>query len=83
MHKRMLALGLTLFLSPAMADDGIITLASANSAQVILDRYEALAREKGMKIFARIDHAAGARSVGKDLRPTELLVFGNPRAARH
>ena len=32
----------------------------------------------GMNIFARIDHAAGAQSVGMDLPPTELLIFGNP-----
>ena len=30
-------------------------------------------------LFIRINHAAGARKVGKNLRPTELLVFGNPK----
>ena len=33
----------------------------------------------GLNIFARIDHAAGAQKVGKTLRPTEVLIFGNPQ----
>ena len=41
---------------------------------------EILLKEKGMTIFARVDHAAGAAKVGKKLRPTEVLIFGNPRA---
>jgi uncharacterized protein (DUF302 family) len=44
------------------------------------DRLEAAVRAKGMTVFARIDHAAGAAEVGLALRPTELLVFGNARA---
>ncbi len=45
-----------------------------------LDRLETALRARGVTIFARIDHAAGAASVGMDLRPTELLIFGNPKA---
>jgi uncharacterized protein (DUF302 family) len=44
-----------------------------------MDRLETLAKRKDMTIFARIDHAAGAAKVGKKLRSTELLVFGNPQ----
>ena len=36
-------------------------------------------KQRGLNIFARIDHAAGASKVGKSLRPTELLIFGNPQ----
>ena len=36
-------------------------------------------KERGLNVFARIDHAAGAAKVGKTLRPTELLIFGNPQ----
>jgi uncharacterized protein (DUF302 family) len=43
-------------------------------------RLEETARSKGLTIFARIDHAAGARSVGLTMQDEELLVFGNPRA---
>ena len=42
------------------------------------NRLEAVLRQKGMTIFARVDHAAGARSVGMELPPTELIIFGNP-----
>jgi uncharacterized protein (DUF302 family) len=44
-----------------------------------MDRFVTVARKAGMNIFARIDHAAGARKVGRSLRPTEVLIFGNPK----
>jgi uncharacterized protein (DUF302 family) len=44
-----------------------------------MNRLEAGVKAKGMAIFARIDHAAGAAEVGMSLRPTELLVFGSPK----
>ena len=59
--------------------DGIKTLASAFGPKDTMDRLEAAVRSKGMTVFARIDHAAGAAEVGLTLRPTELLIFGNAR----
>ena len=53
--------------------------ASAFGAKETMDRLENEARTRGMTIFARIDHAAGAQAVGLTLRPTELLVFGDAR----
>ena len=44
-----------------------------------MDRLEAEIGANGMKVFARIDHAAGAAEVGLELRPTELIIFGNAR----
>jgi uncharacterized protein (DUF302 family) len=44
-----------------------------------MDRLEAEIRAKGMKVFARIDHASGATEAGLELRPTELIIFGNAR----
>jgi len=44
-----------------------------------MDRLEAEISAKGMKVFARIDHAAGAAEAGLELRPTELIIFGNAR----
>ncbi|MFZ7128615.1 MAG: DUF302 domain-containing protein [Desulfobacterales bacterium] len=44
-----------------------------------MNRLEKIAKERGLTIFARIDHAAGAQKAGKSLRPTELLIFGNPK----
>lgn len=56
---------------------GLTTLQSAHSAKVTIDRIELEARSKGMTVFARIDHAAGASEAGMALRPTELVIFGN------
>jgi uncharacterized protein (DUF302 family) len=44
-----------------------------------MDRLEAEIRGQGMKVFARIDHAAGASEAGLELRPTEVIIFGNAR----
>jgi len=44
-----------------------------------MDRLEAEIRAQGMKVFARIDHAAGAAQAGLELRPTELIIFGSAR----
>jgi uncharacterized protein (DUF302 family) len=63
----------------AWSADGMIVLKSAHSVTATLDRFEAAAKGKGLNIFLRVDHAAGAKKIGKDLRPTELLVFGNPQ----
>lgn len=72
-------LALALHTTAATAADGMIETKSPHNAKVTMDRFEATAQQRGLKIFARIDHAAGAASVGKTLRPTEVLVFGNPR----
>jgi uncharacterized protein (DUF302 family) len=45
-----------------------------------MDRLEAEGKAKGMTVFARIDHTAGATAVGLSLRPTEVLIFGNAKA---
>lgn len=63
-----------------MADDGLITIASNHSVKDTIDRVATALAAKAIAVFARIDHAAGAASVGMNLRPTELLIFGNPRA---
>jgi uncharacterized protein (DUF302 family) len=63
-----------------MSDDGLITLASNHPVRETMDRLEAVLREKGITIFARIDHAAGAAAVAMPLRPTELMIFGNPKS---
>lgn len=63
-----------------MAAEGIVTIASNHSVEETIDRLAAAVAARGIAVFARIDHAAGASSVGMELRPTELLVFGNPKA---
>ena len=62
-----------------MTDNGLITIASRHDVKTTIDRLEAVAKAKGLTIFARIDHAAGAAAVGMSLRPTELLIFGNAK----
>jgi uncharacterized protein (DUF302 family) len=62
-----------------MSEDGLVTLASKFTVKQTLDRLEADLKTKGITVFARIDHAAGAASVDMPLRPTELLIFGSPK----
>ena len=66
-------------LSVAHAADGLLAVKSPHSAKTTMDKLEELAKQRGLNVFARIDHAAGAAKVGKSLRPTEVLIFGNPQ----
>jgi uncharacterized protein (DUF302 family) len=63
-----------------MAAQGLTTLRSSYGPKDTMNRLEAEVRAKGMTVFARIDHAAGARAAGLSLRPTEVLIFGNAKA---
>ena len=67
------------FAGTVHAADGMIAIKSAHSVKDTITKFETLAKERGLHIFARIDHAAGAQKIGKTLRPTELLIFGNPQ----
>jgi uncharacterized protein (DUF302 family) len=59
--------------------DGLTTIPSGFAARETMDRLEAAVKARGLTVFARIDHAAGAAAVGLPLGPTELLIFGNAR----
>jgi uncharacterized protein (DUF302 family) len=63
----------------AVAADGLIELKSPLAAKATMDKLEDLVKQRGLIVFARIDHAAGAAKVNKSLRATELLIFGNPQ----
>jgi uncharacterized protein (DUF302 family) len=63
-----------------MNAEGVIDLPSPYSVAETADRLQNLLLTKGMRIFARIDQAAEAAAVGMALRPTILLLFGNPKA---
>jgi uncharacterized protein (DUF302 family) len=65
-----------------MAADGLTTIRSSFGAQDTMNRLETAVKAKGMTVFARIDHAAGATAVGLPLRPTEVLISAMPKAAR-
>lgn len=75
----MAALSIALLVPPAFARDGMVVLPSAYSTSVTMDRLETIAKSRDLKIFARIDHAGGARTIGQALRPTELMIFGHPK----
>jgi len=60
--------------------EGLTTVLSHFGPKDTMDRFEAEIRAQGMRVFARIDHAAGAAEVGLALGPTELIIFGNARA---
>jgi uncharacterized protein (DUF302 family) len=62
-----------------MAADGLTTRRSSYAPKDTMNRLEAAVKARGMTVFARIDHAAGAAEVGLPLRPTELLIFGNAK----
>jgi uncharacterized protein (DUF302 family) len=58
---------------------GLTSVQSSFGPKETMDRLEAEIRAKGLDVFARIDHAAGAAKVGLTLAPTELIIFGNAR----
>jgi uncharacterized protein (DUF302 family) len=63
----------------ARAVEGVITTPSSSDVKTTTDRLQKHLTDKGITIFARIDHAGAAKSIGQTLRPMELLVFGNPK----
>jgi len=65
--------------SGAQAAEGLVKLESPHSAEETMDRLERTVEARGLNVFARIDHAAGAERVDMALRPTQLLIFGNPQ----
>jgi uncharacterized protein (DUF302 family) len=66
--------------SSDLADADLVTLPSSHGASETVARLKALLDQKKIQVFAHIDHAAEAKKVGMSLRPTQVLIFGNPRA---
>ncbi len=64
----------------AVPPSEVITKASPRSVEDTVTRFSALASEKGVKVFAVIDHSGEAEAVGLALRDTKLVIFGSPRA---
>jgi uncharacterized protein (DUF302 family) len=75
----LIAIGMILWGSLAAAADGLVALKSPYSAKDTMSRLVEAVTQRGLTVFARIDHAAGAAKIGKTLRPTEVLVFGSPQ----
>lgn len=72
-------LTLMIFTPLAFANGGMVKLKSAHDVKNTADKLEKILISKGMTVFTRIDHAKGAKKVGETLRPTELVIFGNPK----
>jgi uncharacterized protein (DUF302 family) len=60
--------------------EGIETLVSKYSVDETVARLQALLQEKGIKVFCLVDHSGEAAAAGLTMRPTKLLIFGNPKA---
>jgi uncharacterized protein (DUF302 family) len=66
-------------LLPARAADELAIKPSNHPVKETLDRLTAALKDKGITPIARVDHAAAAKAAGLELKPTEVLLFGNPR----
>ena len=77
---RLVIATLVLLLTAASAHaQALVVRESRFSVKETLDRLAAELEKRGMKVAARIDHAAGAKTVGMDMPPTEVVMFGNPK----
>jgi uncharacterized protein (DUF302 family) len=62
----------------ALAQGGLVSVKSSHDVFTTANRLESALKARGITIFARIDHARGAESIAKTLKPTLLIIFGNP-----
>jgi len=68
-----------IFSTYVAATESIISVESDYSTKVTADRLESIIKEKGLTLFARIDHQKNAAGVDLELRATEVIIFGNPK----
>ena len=77
--RSLLAITMMTFAAVATAADGLVAVKSPYSSKETMTRLEEVVKQRGLNVFARVDHAAGAAKVGKTLRPTDVLIFGSPQ----
>lgn len=65
---------------PLASDNGIVSKPSLHSVDETVEKLKALLQAKGVTLFALVDHSGEAAKVGMSMRPTKLLIFGNPKA---
>src|SRR5579864_6442825 len=63
-----------------MADNGIVNRPSNHSVDETVARLKSILQAKGVALFALVDHSGEAEKAGINMRPTKLLIFGNPKA---
>lgn len=62
------------------AEKGLVTLQSNHSVKDTANKLASIIESKGMTVFARVDHQKNAAGVNLELRPTQVIMFGNPKA---
>ena len=65
---------------PVTVDNGIVNERTSHSVDQPVEKVEAILQAKGVTLFALVDHSGEAAKVGMKMRPTKLLIFGNPKA---
>jgi uncharacterized protein (DUF302 family) len=63
-----------------MAGNGLFEVASPHTVAETVNRLESILAERGVQVFAVVDHSGEAEKVGMKMRPTKLVIFGNPKA---
>lgn len=63
-----------------MQGNGLVQVASPNSVDDTVKRLQSILEQRGLQVFALVDHDGEAEKVGMKMRPTKLLIFGSPRA---
>jgi len=76
-------LGMSVVVAESLPGKGLVSKKSPYSVTVTLDRLETILKDKGVTIATRWSHDAGAAKADISLRPTELLIFGNPKVGSH
>ena len=75
----LVAVVLMTLVSLASAAEGLVVVKSPYSVMETMTRFEDVVKKRGLTVFSRIDHAAGAAKIGKSLRATQVITFGNPQ----
>lgn len=79
LRSLLLLISASFVVAPALAQDGVKQVESPHDVAATIDKLAAVLESKGMSVFGRVNHAANAEKAGLSLRPTELLIFGNPK----
>jgi uncharacterized protein (DUF302 family) len=61
-------------------DNGIVSISSKHTVDATVEKLEAILQNRGVKLFALVDHSGEAERAGMQMRPTKLLIFGSPKA---
>lgn len=72
-------ISLFFFASAVNAENGLITIKSSHDVSTTSSRLQDVLKAKGMRVFTVINHTEGAKGVGIELRPTVVVIFGNPK----